>query len=339
MNRAARLLVALLTIFSVACSGRACGGTRSTPASQAGGDVSALPSTSGASGAQRSAVQLREPLIRAQLELAAALGNQTDPDRLSVADLTNMVERLLTEAEASERTLPRETFDTAAVVKRVGPDPVKLFEWVRDQTTVVPYLGVLRGATGVLMDRVGTSLDRALLLADLVRSANATVRLAHGTLSREQALGIAQRRSVPTARLASSPASSADDAAAIAAYATAHRLDEGRLRAAADRMTAASQALLEGFRQRVEHQTREIAAAITIPASPAADTSEADLEALRDHWWVQVQQGAQWLDLDPTNPDAAPGQTEITAAEVLAPADVPRNLHHDVVISWATPTE
>jgi hypothetical protein len=50
------------------------------------------------------------------------------------------------------------------VVEQLGRDPQVLFEWVRDNTWWIPYRGVLRGPAGVLMDRLGNSLDRSLLL-------------------------------------------------------------------------------------------------------------------------------------------------------------------------------
>src|SRR5688572_12873355 len=65
--------------------------------------------------------------------------------------------------EEADRDLPRDSFEVAAVVKSVGSDPAKLFEWVRDQTVWVPYRGSLRGDVGVLMDRLGNSLDRSVL--------------------------------------------------------------------------------------------------------------------------------------------------------------------------------
>ncbi len=39
-------------------------------------------------------------------------------------------------------------------------DPEKLFEFVRDRTYWVPYQGALRGARGVLSDRLGSSLAK-----------------------------------------------------------------------------------------------------------------------------------------------------------------------------------
>ena len=72
---------------------------------------------------------------------------------------------------AAEKEIPRDTFDPQAIIDKVGKDPNKLFEWVRDNTYWVPYRGMLRGHVGVLMDRVGSSLDRSLLLAELLRRA------------------------------------------------------------------------------------------------------------------------------------------------------------------------
>src|SRR6185295_829514 len=79
------------------------------------------------------------------------------------------LEKLLGAVEAASRDLPRDTFDPKAVLARVGPDPGKLFVWVRDETSWVPYRGALRGAPGVLMDRLGNGIDRALLLGELLR--------------------------------------------------------------------------------------------------------------------------------------------------------------------------
>ncbi len=240
-----------------------------------------------------------------------------------------MVERVIAAAETSERTLSRETFDVGAVATRVGPDHVKLFEWVRDNTTLVPYRGVLRGAAGVLMDRQGNSLDRALLLADLLRAAGTSARLAHGTLSREQALPLTRSGASPSI---SRPRPPVEESAAIATYAAARRLDEARLRAALEQVTIASRSLVQGVEQRIARQTTEVVGTFKAPQALPAQVAAADLEAMRDHWWVQVQRDGQWVDLDPTAVDAAPGRSIISTADVMAPADVPQALYHDIVI-------
>src|SRR5437879_6310605 len=109
---------------------------------------------------------------------------------LTAEDLKKMadeMERAFKALEAAEKEIPRDTFDPKAIVDKVGRDPVKLFEWVRDNTYWVPYQGCLRGHIGVPMDRLGSSLDRSLLLAELLRVAGHKVRLAHAGLTETQA--------------------------------------------------------------------------------------------------------------------------------------------------------
>ena len=60
----------------------------------------------------------------------------------------------------------------AAVLAQVGNDPAAMRAWVAREAYLVPYRGLLRGVVGVLMDRCGNSLDRAMLLAALLARAN-----------------------------------------------------------------------------------------------------------------------------------------------------------------------
>lgn len=69
------------------------------------------------------------------------------------------------------------TFDVAGVIDAVGQDPETLARWVRKQTTHVPYQGVVRGEFGVLQDRLGNHLDRAMLLGRLIEESGRAVRL------------------------------------------------------------------------------------------------------------------------------------------------------------------
>ena len=95
--------------------------------------------------------------------------------------------------EDGARELPRDRWDPDYVVGIVGRDARQLFAWVRDNTDWIPYRGTLRGAAGVLMDRQGNSLDRALLLATLLRVAGQTARLAHGELPPAHARALGRR--------------------------------------------------------------------------------------------------------------------------------------------------
>jgi len=89
--------------------------------------------------------------------------------------------------DAARGDLPRDHFDPDAVARSVGPVPTAVADWVRANTSFVPYRGALRGAAGVLMDRCGNHLDRALLAARLLKATGHEVRLARYELSAAQA--------------------------------------------------------------------------------------------------------------------------------------------------------
>lgn len=73
--------------------------------------------------------------------------------------------------------LQHDAFDVPAVLDDVDNDPEALARWVREHTTHVPYQGLVRGDFGVLQDRLGNHLDRAMLLARLIDETGRAVRL------------------------------------------------------------------------------------------------------------------------------------------------------------------
>src|SRR6266568_9483268 len=111
-------------------------------------------------------------------------------DSRSPAKRLAQLDRSLRAIEDGERESPRDLWDPQYIVDHVGRDPAALFAWVHNNTFWVPYHGLLRGPAGVLMDRQGNSLDRAVLLATLLEKTGNTVRLAHGELTREQAFDL-----------------------------------------------------------------------------------------------------------------------------------------------------
>ena len=194
----------------------------------------------------------------------------------------------------------------------MGRDPDKLFSWVRDNTYWVPYQGCLRGPIGVLMDRLGSSLDRALLLAELLRLSGQNVRLAHAQLPEQTAQEIEPKiRAVPKNPLPASPLNSKKETEeVIAKLAKEFKLNANQLHEDLDGTRLQAAKMAENAAQRVTEQTPAIAKAIGIPSDKDAKTrgarQSADrIAALRDHWWVQ-QQGMRkiWVDLDPLLPDA-----------------------------------
>jgi hypothetical protein len=214
----------------------------------------------------------------------------------------------LATAAAADRS-----WDPAGVIARVGKDRAALFGWVRDQTALVPYRGALRDAAGVMMDRVGNSLDRSLLLAELLRQAGVEVRLANATLDGDAAGKLAAAWSarahpvIPAAAAAPGPA--ADPA--IDRLLTELGADPAAIAV----QTAKADAAAREVATRAGAQIAEQAAALGALV-PAAGDAAADPAGFADHWWVQARDGEAWIDLDPTQP--APGTALAPAAETFA---------------------
>lgn len=215
--------------------------------------------------------------------IAIAEPAANEPDASKLNDAYEALDR-------AERQIPRDTFDPQAIIEQVGRDPAKLFAWVRDHTYWVPYRGALRASRGVLMDRVGSSLDRSLLLAELLRLSGQEVRLVHRTID-PAAAGqlIAKVRPPPSGWLAAAQAGGPNEPAETQTKEPPAEGDQAYQRAV----------------ERVSSESTQLAAALG-PA-PAADAKAKAIDALRDHWWVQQHGQSGWVDLDPLLPDAAPG--------------------------------
>jgi hypothetical protein len=198
-----------------------------------------------------------------------------------LAALTETYERL----EQALKRLPRDQFDPEAVVEQVGRDPDALFQWVRDQTDLLPYRGALRGPVGVLMDRGGNSLDRALLLAQCLESAGYPVRLANAKLPDDQARELLARC---------------------------------RLRAHADAADEGTSEELQAARRRLSQLVEQLMNAIGQAAGDPASTQAVEAAALADHWWVQRQNGGRWVDLDLAATEPGTGQALLPAQRTLA---------------------
>ena len=193
-------------------------------------------------------------------------GRQTSPlsgeERKQLAEKADRYFRLLAEAD---KATSHADFDPQAVVNEVGKDPERLAQWVRDNTVLVPYEGVLRGAVGVLMDRVGNSLDRALLLHSLLRAAGRTARLTRGRLADHQlAVVVAQLQPLRRRGAApSAPRSSREAADIVREYVRQRGSDPAELAAAAARVYEEHTGALRTFSTQVAEQTTAVLAKVS----------------------------------------------------------------------------
>ncbi len=242
-----------------------------------------------------------------------------EPAAEDLARFADGVERVFGALAEAHRDLPRETFDPEAVLARVGRDPGRLFEWVRDETHWVPYRGALRGPIGVLMDRLGNSLDRSLLLGEMLRLAGFEVRLARGALTEAEAEGLLERiRPVPENWLEAVHAPAEQDPEQhIGRYAAQFGMDADDLRTHVRGGRVQAERIMEDVSQRVAEQVPRLAGLVGMPEA-GRDPRPAIVAALRDHWWVQRRTAAGWEDLDVLLPSGAPGVAATRVQETVA---------------------
>ncbi|HEY3249263.1 MAG TPA: hypothetical protein VGK88_13365 [bacterium] len=242
------------------------------------------------------------------------------------SDQATTVDHAIDSAAAAADALPRDSFDPHAVLRQVGTDPTALFTWVRDSTRFVPYRGSLRGTVGVLMDRMGNSLDRALLLGELYRLAGISTRLAHATLGAEQVNTVLATVRLPKMSVGSPSRdvllADAEQRAKSAGLDARQARDQ--LQATWDRTHTMAMEARGRSRTQAEKLARIVGSAVAAGPSLAPDAA--------DHWWLQWSRDGQWVDADPTLPDASVGAAMTAPAETMTVEDLPPAVFHQLTI-------
>ena len=220
--------------------------------------------------------------------------------------LPELLRRQSETARAIAAAVPATTLDVFAVFGEVAPDPEALRIWVRDSTTLIAYRGVLRGPQGVLADRHGNSLDRSLLLAELVELSGYDVRLANAPLGAADLARKARRLNFV------SPLPVADIT----------NLDPEMFAGGfPDADERSSVACREAILARANEQASVLARMIADAGIAGED--DAPRDSLSDHWWVQYFDGENWRDLDVDELAVAPART-------LGVRDLPPDFFHIV---------
>ena len=248
-----------------------------------------------------------------------------------------MLDSSLRALEDGLRDAPRDRWDPEYVVAQVGRNPESLFRWVQENTSWIPYRGVLRGPSGVLMDRQGNSLDRALLLADLLRRAGHSVRLARTEIPIERAQAMLPELVAMRPERADLE-QVAGDPVPVSESAERYGLDGKAIDQTLESYDQATADLLRRVEERVASQTARLFETVDAIGPFAEWQSRADsaLAMLRDHWWVQLEFGSAWTDLDVVRWDSTGAQPTPPPTETVAPLSVNAALYHQVTIRVVT---
>ena len=260
--------------------------------------------------------------LSAETAPVCALG---DPETRRIED---RLLKLFSDTDRMQSALPKGHFDVAARQRLIGSDIEHLFAWVRDETVLLPYEGVLRGARGVLMDRGGSSLDRSLLLIGLLEAAGHTARLARSdmdTQARER-LRAELPQSLPTLEQLGEQQGLPGSDMLDLLLSMGLDIDDLDLGLATDRRIS-EQWILEA---------QALAARQAIDLQPhlhLSDNGATEAWEPREHWWVQVERRGQWQDLDPALPEHRPGDRLVAGVVTsLWPEELEDPLHHRLSI-------
>jgi transglutaminase-like putative cysteine protease/cell wall-associated NlpC family hydrolase len=99
--------------------------------------------------------------------------------------LTNAATQALappTAADLSETPEIQFTPEIRAKAVELGNNPVKIYQYVRNNFEYEPYYGSLKGAQQTLLEKAGNDFDQASLLIALLRASNIPARYVYGTI-------------------------------------------------------------------------------------------------------------------------------------------------------------
>ena len=204
---------------------------------------------------------------------------QALPKQISASDelgsgveLQQVLERLL--RESSTKDAP---FSPADLLTTVGGDPAALHAWIRNNVLIVPYRGELRGPEGVLRDRRGNSADIALLVEATLNAANTETRLVRSELHEDALEHLMKQGSrIPRDFLFPLPPRQGSQREGH------YWLSQQRLQTQGERILSALDDL------------RPTAYTLTVWQRDRA------IEAMREHWHIQIAANNRWIDIDPT---------------------------------------
>lgn len=197
--------------------------------------------------------------------------------------------------------LPKADLSVEGLADSLPADANSLHQFVRDQIRLDIYPGAMRGALGAVLAHAANPTDKALLLAALLQRKGMQVRFARGTLSDSEIATLQD--------LVYAAAPPVQPVAASDALLTQMGIKSADVAALAHSFEPSWQKFVSGGVQFGQDQASKLIDVLSHHGIEVNSTASSEWgTALRQHYWVQVNQNGSWVDLDPSAPSLRPGQ-------------------------------
>ncbi|MBZ0113474.1 MAG: hypothetical protein K8J08_13505, partial [Thermoanaerobaculia bacterium] len=265
------------------------------------------------------------------------------PSSLTAEEARPALDNLLAEVRTQRKGIERERFDLDTVLASTGVNVDAIFRWARANTSPLPYRGVLKGPQGTLMDRAGNSLDRSLLLAELLTRAGYRVELANAPLTEAGRKAVEARflQEIAAAQEKASVASptrtesAAVEASAVENIAAITKQDPSKMLRWVREVEQRGATLREEVLAQTDRQTAALIATATLERG-GTSALESALPTLGDHWWVVLTEASpsRALDLSFDQGEASLTERGLAGPTRIYPVEgLPASLYHTVTLS------
>ena len=263
------------------------------------------------------------------------IGNSAGGAAADVADLFNssgqttprqLIQQTAAHLKLVADNVPKSDVSVSALADSLPNDANLIDQYVRDKIRLDIYPGAMRGALGAILSRAANPTDKASLLAALLQRKGMQIRFARGMLTDGEIAMLANLVTAPAPAV--EPESLPDPIVKQLGLSSAdldvvrQKLEPAKAKNIADGVTwGQTQAgrLIDILSRR----------GIDVVSTSSAEWSS----ALRQHYWVQVNQNGSWVDLDPSAGTLQPGQHLGTADASFSAAALPDDAYQALKIS------
>lgn len=272
------------------------------------------------------------PVGRSWAQETDAGGSDLVSRQATYRAISEPLDRFYAGVEALIKATDTTRFDVESLASKLGPNPDAMLDFVQREIVFEPYTGSLRGPHATLAGGAANSLDRSLLLAELLKRSGFKAEIARAQLSEKMALKLLQQ-------MDQSPPDRAEplkvDAALLQTLVQVLGIDVEELLSTVKQVEDQSRAIAQELSDRSAADAAFLAKRLAAAGieMPTPKTRSAFVQVVSDHFWVRYQNGdGRWVDLEPSFSNFAAGKAFAPPESTFAPDAVPTDLVHQLAV-------